>query len=326
MIRSRAVHYEDPYRVERLPLLSRLHRAAYRAAPSTKRKLLQYPLFKAFPKLYRLGIGGRGDFSLRAAGGPKRLSFDARNLQFSSLYMPQHESGYESETYALLDALLAPDGVFFDVGSNWGYYALALALRPGFSGRVHAFEPSARAFADLRALAAEAGLGERAGLHRCALSDRDGEAGLVIPDGIHGGSAAVSTAGGGETISLRRLDGFSLPEPTVVKIDAEDHEPEVLDGGRRVLSAARPFIVFESWLRASDPAASLRAFQAARALGPHAFFVPLWTPARAQLALVPFEPEQRFLLAEQLNVLACPAPRLPELEALFPETASFQAG
>ena len=41
--------------------------------------------------------------------------------------------------------------VFFDVGSNVGYYTLLAAPLVGQSGQIHAFEPVAEQHADLRA-------------------------------------------------------------------------------------------------------------------------------------------------------------------------------
>ena len=55
--------------------------------------------------------------------------------------MPQNKPIYEPETSALLDRLVGDDGVFFDVGANWGGYSVLIAARPTFHGTVHTFEP-----------------------------------------------------------------------------------------------------------------------------------------------------------------------------------------
>lgn len=268
-------------------------------------------------------------------GTPKTLSFDARNLQFTSLYMPQHAQGYETETAALLDLLVVPDAVFYDVGSNWGYYALWIAGRKGFKGLVHAFEPLPKSFRDLADLVSRSGLSPKIICHNIGLSDRSGDARMIIPDGLHSGLATVSSNQSGATIAIRRLDDLQIPDPNVIKMDVEDHEIQTLRGGTQILSRARPHIVFESFWGRQAPAARMASFKFLADLG-YVFFQPSWVEASVGngdyvehrdwragkpsiLALVSFEPAQRFLLKEHLNVLACHGDKIRELEGLFPD-------
>ena len=53
---------------------------------------------------------------------------------------------------------LPEDGVFYDIGSNWGWFTMHVASRPGFRGKIHAFEPFASSYADLCDLVRQAGL------------------------------------------------------------------------------------------------------------------------------------------------------------------------
>lgn len=316
MILARKTAYRNPYSVESLPFIARLHAAAWSPSARMRQELLKLPLRPLFSRLYRWGLGGQGRMRLLVGGAPKSLPFDARNLQFTALYMPQHAQGYESEAAALLDALVSPRGVFFDVGSNWGYYALWLAGREGFAGSVHAFEPVPGSFADLSGLVAAAGLGSKVVCHRLALSDQAGRSAMSIPDGLHSGLATVSK-GGGIPIELARLDDLGLPAPDVLKVDAEDHELAVFSGARETLESAKPHVVFESAWGRLPAAKSLAPFGFLEGLG-YSFFHPVWL-GPGTLGLVPFAVEQRFLLKEHLNVLACHRDRLPALEALFPD-------
>lgn len=317
MILARKTAYRNPYTVERLPALARLHAAAWSPSARMRQELLKLPLRPLFKRLYRWGLGGEGRMTLKVGGVAKSLPFDARNLQFTALYMPQHASGYESDAAALLDALVGPRAVFFDVGSNWGYYALWLAGREGFEGRVHAFEPVPATFADLKGLVSAAGLSEKVFCHELALSDAAGRGAMSIPDELHSGLATVSQ-GGGIPIALARLDELGLPDPEVMKVDAEDHEEAVFSGGRATLERAKPHVVFESAWGRLPAARALAPFAFLQGLG-YSFFHPAWLGAGV-LGLVPFEPYQRFLLKEHLNVLACHRDRLPALKALFPDS------
>lgn len=324
------VRYENPYAVTRLPFLAELHVAAWSPSTRMREELAKLPLRRLFSACYRLG-GGTGEFKLEVKGKPRAFPFDARNLQFTALYMPQHRLGYESETAALLDILLEDDAVFLDVGSNWGYYALWLASRTGFTGRVHAFEPLPASFRDLKNLAKRADLGDQFVCHDFALSDQAGECRIAVPDGLHSGLAKLSLTG--ERASRRRLDDLDLGSPRVVKIDAEDHEWEVLAGGKELISKAKPFIVFESFWGRQDAEAQRRPF-VFLAEKNYRFFHPCWV-ARIEngfaeqprnpdslLGLFEFEAQQRFLLRQHLNVLACPESRLAELEGVLASEAS----
>lgn len=327
----RRLSWANPFEVARLAPVSAWHRAAYAPSARLRHELARLPLRRAFSAAYAAGLGGTGELVLHSGAAPRRAPFRGRNLQFSALYMPQHAGGYEPAVWATLDALVGADGVFFDVGANWGYFSLALGARPGFRGRIHAFEPVPATFADLESLVRALGLTERVSCHRLALSERDGDGFMRLPDGLHSGVAEVAAAG--EATPLRALDGLGLPAPSVVKLDVEGHEASALRGARAALSAARPFVVFESWFRADRPAQAAEPFDLLAGLG-YEFFNPCWVVesdgrryagsrpafdpgAPLLLGLVPFSPLARPLLHEQLNVLAAHPARRAELAALF---------
>ncbi|TAN56459.1 MAG: FkbM family methyltransferase, partial [Magnetospirillum sp.] len=212
------------------------------------------------------------------------------------------------------------------IGANWGWYAVLIAARPSFRGKVHAFEPFPSTFADLAAVVRQAGLEGCISCHDFALADRDGEAGMAFSDGIQSGLARLGEIGG-TTVRLARLDSLDLPPPDVIKIDAEDHEMEALVGASQVINTARPTIVFENWLHRDRPGLTLDpiAFLAERS---YHFFLPGWVRGNpdcilpepgdsAELALVPFRPEQRFLLPSQINIVAVPEEKLAAFAARF---------
>lgn len=319
---ERRLTWRNPFSAPRLPAVSRLHLLLYAPSARLRQELPKIALRPFFRLAYRLGLGGSGELALRSGSRERRAAFRGRNLQFSALYLPQHAGGYESETWALLDALVGPQAVFYDIGANWGYFSLGLAARDSFRGRIHAFEPLPETFADLEGLVAALELGERVQAHRLALSDREGEGRAAIPDGLHSGITRVSAGGAGSPVALASVDGLGLEPPSVMKIDVEGCEAAVLLGAAKALDGARPFVVFESWSGPQAGPAALRPFEMLAKRG-YEFFHPGWAAApeegrEAALRLVSFAPEQRGLLREQLNVLAAPRSRRGELEALFP--------
>jgi FkbM family methyltransferase len=318
------VGLRNPFTIETLAPLSVVHRAAFRNRRRLSKRFVGKPAKRLFRLMLRLGVGGRSVFALATADGARRVSFNPRNTQFGALTLPQNQPVYEAETSVLLDRLVGDRSVFLDIGANWGWYAVLLASRPGFAGSVHAFEPFPPNFADLASVVEQAGLGGRIVCHDVALADRAGETSMAPSDGVQSGLARLGEAGG-QMVRLARLDDLGLPAADVIKIDAEDHELEVLKGALATIRAARPFIVFENWLHRGNPGLTLDPFTLLKAEG-YRFFYPGWAtgtggecvltthqpPAKAVpvLAVVPFLPAQRFQLPDQLNVVAVPAERL----------------
>ena len=129
---------------------------------------------------------------------------------------------------------------------------------------------------------------------------------------------------------MATMDSLSLPLPDVIKIDAEDHEIEVLKGAAATIDRARPFVVFENWLHKDRPALTLDPFHWFEERG-YSFFHAAWvagtaeypdyivsalpkgTSDKATLAVMPFLAAQRFHLPSQLNVIAVPNERVAEL-------------
>ncbi len=323
-----AVTRRQPFRVLDLPLVGQLNRAAFTRRRRWNKRLIGKPAQKLFRLLYKkTSLGGEGRMTLDLGGRPVQMRFNARNTQFNALYLPQYRDGYEPETTALLDLLCGDDALFLDIGANWGFFTLYLAARPGFAGRVHAIEPMPDSFADLASLVRQAGLSERVTCHEIALSDQDGQ-GFMRAEDVHSGLARLGETAGARPVRLARLDSFDLGRPpAALKIDVEGHEAAVLSGAAQTLRAHRPFVVFESWIDAGSPHVTLDPFRALDRQD-YAFFQATWWTEAGEdghaterptglLAVVPFLPEQRFLLAEQMNVLACPRDRLDDLAARF---------
>jgi FkbM family methyltransferase len=259
------------------------------------------------------------------------IRFDARNLQFRALYFDPAVVNYEPEVGMLLDDFLPEDGVFFDIGSNWGYFSL-FATSNRHHLNIHAFEPMPDTFLDLKSCIEQANVSEFVTCHQLALSSSDGEAFIEIPDRLHSGQATVSFGRGTHCITTRRLDTMNLPKPDLIKMDVEEHEMDVLRGAEKTLRSARPFIVFENKPNESEPERALEPLFFLRELGYHLFAPDLgrtfdgrryYTPAGSQssrhdlLVLTKLEPEMRLLRQRDLNVFACPEERISQLQARY---------
>ncbi|MFW5933458.1 MAG: FkbM family methyltransferase [Actinomycetota bacterium] len=174
-----------------------------------------------------------------------RASTNQRQLRRHGL------AGWQPETTAALLAAweLSPrPGVFFDIGANAGVYALLCRLlQPSFE--VVAFEPAPDTIEAGRRWAAANGVDVR--FEQLAISDARGRATLYLSSRSDASNSLVAgfrTAKG--TLEVDRLDLDTYVEreglvPTVVKIDVEQHEAEVIAGARRTLAEHRPVVVVE---------------------------------------------------------------------------------
>jgi FkbM family methyltransferase len=318
-----------PFEIKTLPQLAKFYCKAYHS-PANQWQLRG--LKAAFSIFHSLGLPASGKFTYERFGQKQNVHFNGRNLQFQSLYAPFWKNGYEFDVQTLIDFLVPEDGVFFDIGSNWGYFTLyAASQRKKLT--IHAFEAHNDTYHDLVSCVTQAGITNIATCHNVALSNSDGEAFIDLPDGLHSGQATVSENKTGEKIVTRQLDGMNLPPPDLLKIDVEGHELEVLKGAGKILRKVKPFIVFENKPDDAGLGKCLEPLYYLTELG-YELFSPILRrqqglrcfnlPAAInfpigddKFVLVKLKPEDRLLLQPDLNVLACHKSRLQTLTPIL---------
>ena len=157
---------------------------------------------------------------------------------------------YEAIGTQFVRGVLREGDVFADAGANVGWFTLLAASIVGETGHVHAFEPRPQTVDHLDQTIALNRLQQRVTLHRCGLSDADGEMMLVwSPDTDNPGgsflSGDVPQGMQGERVALQTLDAFALPRLDFLKIDVEGAEMRVFAGGRKTIERCRPIILSE---------------------------------------------------------------------------------
>ncbi len=154
---------------------------------------------------------------------------------------------------AFLIKNLTPQDVFFDVGANAGFYTL---LGNALGAQVIAFEPMSETYEILKKNAPLTNLVNK------ALMDKNGS--LLFAD--YGAGAGLNKALLGEvsertvTVEAITLDTYCHEHnvfPTVIKIDAENAEPQVINGGRDTLQKCHPTLIVEGNERIIDTLQSL---------------------------------------------------------------------
>lgn len=278
-----------------------------------------------------------GALILRVNGEIRRARFNARNHQFFYEIDAAHDGHVELESLILLQKLVGNNGVFYDIGANWGYYSHAIAAQNNFSGQVIAFEPHPQAFNDLKSLSAQFGLNQKEILLNAALDAKEEAGKLYFKRAFDTATARLSEKGskGSVAIQIKTLDGLGLAPPSVMKIDVEGHELGVLHGGEKLIAKHRPFILMENNPSPQAIAGSLPPLQYL-ANKDYVFFLPLWEEesglltadsnaisddAYAKLVLWPVTIYDRFIYPPLcINVLGAPREKLDWLKSRLEQT------
>jgi FkbM family methyltransferase len=140
---------------------------------------------------------------------------------------------FEHERVAAITGLLQAGDCVWDIGAHKGYVTLAAASAVGSTGRVYAFEPAPPNLQFLQRHIAWNHL-DNVEVMPYAVSAADGTARFG-----GSGSSVTFRIGQGEfdveVRSIRSLMKQGLRPPTVIKIDVEGNESEVLRGAAGVL-------------------------------------------------------------------------------------------
>lgn len=140
-----------------------------------------------------------------------------------------------------------------DIGANRGVYSYWMHKKVGPQGKVIAFEPQAELCCYLNDLKNAFRLTQLT-IVNAGLSSRPGEQQLVRPK-HHWAGASLEIHPSPDTdclqVRLTTLDDYFLDSAMrplrFIKCDVEKHEYDVFQGGRHVLQADRPDLLFESF-------------------------------------------------------------------------------
>jgi FkbM family methyltransferase len=148
---------------------------------------------------------------------------------------------------------LKPGGVFVDIGANIGTQTV-YAMKTGLFSRAVSFEPEPRNFELLTRNVAANGLTDRVTLVNKAVSDAAGESALYLHPHNNGAHSMVEPANPEKykrvVLPLTRLDdalkaaSVAMKDPSMIWIDAEGFEPEIVSGfGDALAKRAVPLVI-----------------------------------------------------------------------------------
>lgn len=195
---------------------------------------------------WRLGnvLGDRVLVGRTLGGSPITLSM--RDHQHRAIYF---YGEHEPDITALFRRLVSPGDTVLDVGANVGYFSI-LARELGASA--HAFEPNPAVRA-LLVNSAKLGAGSIE-VVAAACSNHIGKMSLYVAEPGNTGLSSLSAPTTAPAARQHEVDVITLDDyaqrtgvrPSVIKIDVEGHEREVLAGAEQLLQSARPTVIAET--------------------------------------------------------------------------------
>jgi FkbM family methyltransferase len=171
-------------------------------------------------------------------------------IRFPPRWSRYYEDYYEAANYNFLREYVKPGMEIVDIGAHIGLFSVYTSQLTGSNGRVICFEPTPGTFSILKRTLA---------LNHCknvtavqaAVSSQDGDATFYVSDmaGCNSNSLVKNKPEkeiSGYAVKLVTIDTivstYSL-KPSLVKIDAEGAELDVLKGGRQTFSSLKPVII-----------------------------------------------------------------------------------
>jgi FkbM family methyltransferase len=198
-----------------------------------------------------------------------------RRVYFSGRY-------YQPDLTRLLESLLRPGDQYVDIGANIGMTALLARSKIGAAGKGVAFEPNPVAFARLKDHFAINGVTNFELVPR-AVADCESVQWLFVPGGEMGLGTLAPEKAEGTRVEVRTepadryVAALDPAKPTLIKIDVEGFEVQVLKGLGSLLERQNLMLVTEisgaKLRRAGHSRDELHALLSGFGLVPHAMTV-----------------------------------------------------
>lgn len=212
-----------------------------------------------------LRIGAKKWLYGRCPGFAGRFPYFGTSIHFpigSEVFKWVCEQGvYEREITQLLTGLARPGTWFMDVGANIGLHSVpVLAARP--TCHVVSFEPSPNSWPYLTRTVEGSAYKERWHARNVAIVEKGGaQIPLFVSDAQHAVYEGLRSSGLGVEEKTVLVDCASLdeeweklgePDVSVVKVDVEGGEAQVLEGAARLIERCRPALILEWYARYLD--------------------------------------------------------------------------
>lgn len=231
-----------------LTMLLQRARKTLRKSPLIKRALETIGLSALSRGIYERGVLRRGFLPATIFGCPLTFCVSSRHeiTELDGFAADETEGLFITR---LLDSL-RPGDVFYDVGANVGVVTMLAARRGGDGVEVQAFEPEPRNFAQLTKNLERNGI-RNAHPQQLALGNETGTATLFVAGDVGSGFHSLVAGANAQNVKVEiKIDTpanvaarLGKP-PTVVKIDVEGAETDVVSGLIPLLERGHPRELF----------------------------------------------------------------------------------
>ncbi len=174
------------------------------------------------------------------------MQVDSRDPMGQAIYL---YGCYDYPVTKLIETLIGPGMVFFDIGANAGFFSLLAAKK---CQHVYAFEPLPSNLQRMRRNLEINGL-RNVSVVANAVGDREATATLYVPESSNSGLASLTPMAGAKSLEVPviTLDGFlrqhGIGRVDLIKMDIEGAEVMALEGGKELLSRPdAPDVIFEA--------------------------------------------------------------------------------
>lgn len=157
----------------------------------------------------------------------------------------RHKDRYQFHTLLAALSFVFEKNTALDIGGHIGLYSSALL--DSFKA-VIAFEPSP---SNIKCFKKNA---SKAKLHEVALGDVSGNIELNIADDNTGNNSIVESFGGSKILTkIDTLDSFNFQDVSLIKIDVQGYEEQVLIGAKETILKNKPIIIVELITHKNSP-------------------------------------------------------------------------
>ena len=171
-------------------------------------------------------------------------------IRFPAKWSRYYEKNYEADNYAFLHQQVKPGMHIIDIGAHLGLFSVCSSQLTGPTGKIICFEPTPGTFAVLK---------DTLRLNHCdnvialpaAVSDKEGTATFYVSEtaGCNSNSLVKNKPGkelSGYEVRLVTIDSIVAEynlQPSLIKIDAEGAELDVLKGGIKTFKDHKPLLI-----------------------------------------------------------------------------------
>lgn len=181
-------------------------------------------------------------------GVPRKINDQV--VRFPARWSRYYESNYEEDNYKFLQQQVKPGMQLIDIGAHIGLFSATASQLTGPGGKIICFEPTPGTYTVLK---------ETLRLNKCdnvipvqaAVSDKEGEAVFYVSDTEACNSNSLvrnkeENEITGYPVKLVTIDNvvsaYAL-KPSLIKIDAEGAELDVLKGGVQTFKSIKPILI-----------------------------------------------------------------------------------